>query len=129
MGEGAIRALIVVLLSNLAALLVIQDIRSFLSFQHTLGANETLFPEAHIHKGPPLDLLDAQDKVMATCTFVLLVLINFTSWLFMYIEGWKFREAEQWYIASISAIGIDVFFFLFVFLNICIMIGWLTMSN
>ncbi|KAI9350488.1 hypothetical protein DFJ73DRAFT_832329 [Zopfochytrium polystomum] len=64
-----------------------------------------LDPYARVHKGPPLDLVERDSKMVASAICVLVLLINLSSVVFAAVESWSFREAEQWYIASIACIG------------------------
>ncbi|KAJ1543694.1 hypothetical protein HK405_009125 [Cladochytrium tenue] len=59
---------------------------------------------ARVHRGPPPDLLEGDDGALAWAAACLVVLVNVCAGLFGRIEGWTFREAEQWYLASIACI-------------------------
>ncbi|KAJ3315069.1 Potassium channel [Blyttiomyces sp. JEL0837] len=112
LGEGATRAVLAAAISVAATIFVALDTASFLRarilIRQKAAQKATISlqdPRARIHKGPPLDLLEGEDKLLAVSTTLLIILINVVSLIFSKIEGWTFRESEQWYVASITCVG------------------------
>ncbi|KAJ3195345.1 hypothetical protein HK101_000457 [Irineochytrium annulatum] len=110
-GEGLIRCMVVALLCVIAVIALSRDVVSFRKACREISDEENAASEdpfARVHKGPPLDLIAKEDKILALSVVILMALINVASVTFAVLEGWTFREAEQWYIASIAAIGFSL---------------------
>ncbi|KAI9338472.1 hypothetical protein BDR26DRAFT_412575 [Obelidium mucronatum] len=78
------------------------------STNSTINVLTTTTTSPSNQKGPPVDLMENEDIVLAAMLCVLIVTINVSAVVFMSIEGWNFRNAEQWYLASISTLGFGV---------------------
>ncbi|KAJ3083964.1 hypothetical protein HDU99_004479 [Rhizoclosmatium hyalinum] len=61
-----------------------------------------------LFKGPPTDHMDHQDVLLTAMLCFLIIGIQVVAAVFMRIEGWNFRDAEQWYLASISTLGFAI---------------------
>ncbi|KAJ3066379.1 hypothetical protein HDU98_010329 [Podochytrium sp. JEL0797] len=131
-GEGLARSCLVTVFAMIALALLVLDAISFTrayahsTTNHSLHSNSfatvlntpTVTPTStnnllernhfqhsqNSHKGPPSDIMEHEDIVLVSMFCALIIGINVMAVIFMRIEGWGFRDAEQWYIASISTL-------------------------
>ncbi|KAJ3212173.1 hypothetical protein HDU82_003447 [Entophlyctis luteolus] len=95
-GEGLVRACLASVFSCASLILLCTD--SFLHVSSVRLVNSK-------HKALRSEPLDHEDVAIVALFCSLIVFINASSVAFMKVEGWGFREAEQWCIASISTLG------------------------
>ncbi|KAJ3347707.1 hypothetical protein HDU83_001869 [Entophlyctis luteolus] len=95
-GEGLARAILASVIGIFVALMICAD-SYFLIRARRQRKEDTEIP--------PRDLIDREDVLLAGMLCLIMVYVSVTAVIFMRVEGWSFRDAELWSMASITTLG------------------------